>query len=483
MTSDNLMASADVMNSNILMTSNLMTSDDLLTSDDLFNTQMINMVQQFYLMTDSTAQFSQETQLYTSFGTVSSEQYYLESQEIREYITLETRQENESLITVVHTTANVREGISGLPQVEDISELPVVAEISEPPVAEEISEPLVAEEISEIPLVYRGEKQVHNDTFDRDPCTLAHNCLPLDRYSDKANRIGYQKRIVALNNVPDDLRNVPGGGAFMQLETEDLHVYYCKETVEMARDHGLYALVGDGVHNLNPVTIPNRMDKGQLYVLHAAVQGGIEVPILYAVARYKNVETYKTIFGSLREILGEFSDRFILDFEKAAIRAAKETFPEADVQGCAFHLAQSWNRMAVNLGVQKFVKGPKAVLAVKNWWKILKGMAYLPEELLNRVTALLAPPVSEAHAAYVPCNDFLKYLNSIYFNGTFKGMWCKWDMRDFRTTNTAEAFHSKLRGMLSRRINPPFEELLECLHAINTVALGSLYHIKEVHTL
>ncbi|CAJ0609922.1 unnamed protein product [Cylicocyclus nassatus] len=58
-------------------------------------------------------------------------------------------------------------------------------------------------------------------------------------------------------------------------------------------------------------------------------------------------------------------------------------------------------------------------------------------------------------------------------------MWCKWDIQDFRTTNTAEAFHSKLRGMLSRRINPPFEELLEFIHSINSLALGMLMHVKE----
>ncbi|CAJ0609923.1 unnamed protein product [Cylicocyclus nassatus] len=63
----------------------------------------------------------------------------------------------------------------------------------------------------------------------------------------------------------------------------------------MARDHGLYALIGDGVRKLNPVTIPNRIDKGQLYVVHAAIQGGIEVPLLYAVTRFETVGTYKMV--------------------------------------------------------------------------------------------------------------------------------------------------------------------------------------------
>ncbi|KAL6737807.1 hypothetical protein Aduo_011420 [Ancylostoma duodenale] len=77
--------------------------------------------------------------------------------------------------------------------------------------------------------------------------------------------------------------------------------------------YGLYALIGDGVHKLNPKTIPDRMDKGQLYI----------VPILYAVTCRKTVATYKAIFKQLKDIIDTGEGlRIILDFEKAAIRAA-----------------------------------------------------------------------------------------------------------------------------------------------------------------
>ncbi|CAJ0601709.1 unnamed protein product [Cylicocyclus nassatus] len=42
-----------------------------------------------------------------------------------------------------------------------------------------------------------------------------------------------------------------------------------------------------------------------------------------------------------------------------------------------------------------------------------------------------------------------------------------------------KTFANKLRGMLSRRISPPFEELLKCLHSINSVSFGTLYNVKE----
>ncbi|KAL6723534.1 hypothetical protein Aduo_018526 [Ancylostoma duodenale] len=73
----------------------------------------------------------------------------------------------------------------------------------------------------------------------------------------------------------------------------------------MARDNGLSALIGDGTHKLNPITIPDRMDKGQLYTVHAVVRGGVKIPILYAITRHKNIATYRTIFRRLRKITGE----------------------------------------------------------------------------------------------------------------------------------------------------------------------------------
>ncbi|EYC14694.1 hypothetical protein Y032_0039g108 [Ancylostoma ceylanicum] len=170
----------------------------------------------------------------------------------------------------------------------------------------------------------------------------------------------------------------------------------------MARDTGMTALIGDEVHKLNPKT-PNRMDKGQLYTIHAVVRGGVEVPILYAIARRKNFATYTTIFSRLKEVIGEHRLRIVLDFEKAAIRAAKEAFPDAVVQGCAFHLAQALNRMAEELRLRRFIRGKKRVRAV-----------FFPR-----------------------------------------------------------------KQMLSRRTNPPFDELLESLHALNTEALGKLLFLQE----
>ncbi|KIH62096.1 hypothetical protein ANCDUO_07623 [Ancylostoma duodenale] len=172
--------------------------------------------------------------------------------------------------------------------------------------------------------------------------------LPYELYSVPAQAIP----AAAVQAPPPVLQESPGTAA------QPVRLF--RGEMEMARDNGLSALVGDGTHKLNPITIPDRMDKEQLYTVHAVVRGGVEIPILYAITRHKNIVTYRTIFRRLRKIIGERPGlRIVLDFKKAAIRAAREAFEGASVEGCAFHLAQAWNRMSKELGLRRFVRGPK----------------------------------------------------------------------------------------------------------------------------
>ncbi|EYC34187.1 hypothetical protein Y032_0001g295 [Ancylostoma ceylanicum] len=91
-----------------------------------------------------------------------------------------------------------------------------------------------------------------------------------------------------------------------------------EEVVAMALDNGLSALIGDGIHKLNPITIPDRIDAKGSYKLST---GGVEIPILYAITQHKNITTYRTIFGRLREIISEHPrPGIVLDFEKMRSR-------------------------------------------------------------------------------------------------------------------------------------------------------------------
>ncbi|KAL6731483.1 hypothetical protein Aduo_002344 [Ancylostoma duodenale] len=68
-----------------------------------------------------------------------------------------------------------------------------------------------------------------------------------------------------------------------------MHKYYSQEIITKAVNNGLFALVADGVHKLNPRSkklAPIRMEEGQLYTKHGVCRGGFEVPLLFAVTRH-----------------------------------------------------------------------------------------------------------------------------------------------------------------------------------------------------
>ncbi|KIH64615.1 hypothetical protein ANCDUO_05071 [Ancylostoma duodenale] len=124
-----------------------------------------------------------------------------------------------------------------------------------------------------------------------------------------------------------------------------------------------------------------------------------------------------------------------------------QVFPHATVQGCAFHLAQAWNKRC-----DCFIKGAVDVaksLEVEEWWFTIKGLVYLPRWLQRRVQVPLAtPPVPREHAAYAACAEFLKYLRETWNIGMFSGLWDKFGIEELRTTNLAESYHSQLNTLI-----------------------------------
>ncbi|KAK6765404.1 hypothetical protein RB195_025361 [Necator americanus] len=76
-------------------------------------------------------------------------------------------------------------------------------------------------------------------------------------------------------------------------QSQDLDVYYSAGLIEIVCND-LQAIIGEGMRKLNPITISNRMDKGQLYYLLIQTV----VPILDAVTRHKNVGIYRRLHGN-----------------------------------------------------------------------------------------------------------------------------------------------------------------------------------------
>lgn len=234
---------------------------------------------------------------------------------------------------------------------------------------------------------------------------------------------------------------------------------------------GLQAIVADGVHTLQPKELGRH---SQLYCVHGVCDEGFEVPLLFAVTAKKTEMVYAEIFGHLKRALehnghsGEGEGlRIVLDFEKAAINAGRASFPSAKIEGCAFHLAQAWNRRMNSLGLRQHIHGPTRDPRIT--WRATKGIVFLPNQLRTELRALRIVPVRRTHPAHQKCAEFLRYMESTWLSGPFKDLWCKWKISTLRTTNLAEAFHSTLKRLLGCE-HPALATLIKLLHDINLEA-------------
>ena len=93
--------------------------------------------------------------------------------------------------------------------------------------------------------------------------------------------------------------------------------------------------------------------RAQVYAIHA-VSSGYCIPHIYALLPGKSQGAYATMWGQVRDLVGDEADRERLptvDFERAAINAFGETPPQSKVAGCYFHLGQSVFRRVQNLGI------------------------------------------------------------------------------------------------------------------------------------
>ncbi|KAL6743087.1 hypothetical protein Aduo_016170 [Ancylostoma duodenale] len=242
--------------------------------------------------------------------------------------------------------------------------------------------------------------------------------------------------------VPRDRGTLSDRSLFLQKRSENFRIYYSAETIGQACTTGLYALVADGVHSPQP----RKLGRGsQLYCIHGVCGNGVEVPLVFVITARKTKAIYTH-----------------LDYEKAAINAARSLFGEAKVVGRAFHMAQAWNRQLDRLGLSKCIIGKARDRRIARWWGTLKGLEFLAKHLRSAVRALRGPPVPIGHQVYRKCQSFLslatfftlllnlfravscfsRCLRTTWMSGSFKDLLCKWRIKELRATNLAEAFHN-----------------------------------------
>ena len=190
----------------------------------------------------------------------------------------------------------------------------------------------------------------------------------------------------------------------------------------------------------------------QMYTLHI-VKETVYTPVVYFLLKNKLQKTYTTMFSMLKSHCPELNvGVFQMDFELAAHKAAKEVFPEAEVRGCRFHLAQAWFRKLGRLGLQSIYYNSSTSTAI--WLKTVFGLPGLPpsdvEDFFTRQLMTSAP---RGHAV----QEFISYLMKTYIAADSKFPPIMWaGILDGRkhTTNGCESFHRHFgRGFVSPHPN------------------------------
>ena len=184
-------------------------------------------------------------------------------------------------------------------------------------------------------------------------------------------------------------------------------------------------------------------------------------------------------------------EKFVVDFELAAINSIVHTFPTAEVKACRFHLLQSW--------FKKIKKNPvlnrhyQEQTELGKWLKLHLGLPFLPPEMIpnawKEVTRKRPQQVSE------PCDIFSDYILKNYIekggDALYKpplftpSLWAgepcdprTTGEREIRTSNACESFHRYFNEVFFKT-HPNFVTVLFELLLIQEKTYTILQTIKE----
>ena len=91
----------------------------------------------------------------------------------------------------------------------------------------------------------------------------------------------------------------------------------------------------------------------QLYTIHCLTSGQI-VPCIYALLPDKREATYRRVIAGLLHARPNLQPQSVLvDYERAAVNALQNAFPQTNVKGCFFHLSQNIYRKVQSNGLQE----------------------------------------------------------------------------------------------------------------------------------
>lgn len=203
----------------------------------------------------------------------------------------------------------------------------------------------------------------------------------------------------------------------------------------------------------------------QLFTIHG-IENGRYVPLIFCLLPNKQEETYCILFRTIREKCLEQHlcfqpNHFVVDFERAIHNAIRVTWPNADIQGCKFHLGQAWHRKIQDLGLGKEFREGKTS-DIGQWLKYTFGLSYLKSEDVGDCLAFDLVPIQPEDPRV---SKFVDYLVDYYIDENAKfppSMWARADASTENTTNACESFHSHFNACFYQ-VHPNIISFVEIL--------------------
>jgi hypothetical protein len=170
----------------------------------------------------------------------------------------------------------------------------------------------------------------------------------------------------------------------------------------------------------------------------------------------------------------------VADFEVGIQNAALAIWPEINVTGCRFHLAQSWFRKIQNLGLVKEYTDSESEIG--RWIKYLFGLPFLSPEEVSDCFAFDFAEIQPEDSKITALADYLCE-NYIAENSRFPpSMWAEKSSNTERTTNACESFHSRFNSNFYS-CHPPIFSFIEVLKNFQTDTYIKIQSLNEATPL
>ena len=194
----------------------------------------------------------------------------------------------------------------------------------------------------------------------------------------------------------------------------------------------------------------------QLYTIHV-VREDFLFPCVYVMMPDKAQSTYERVFPILKDKRPDCDpENVTLDFEKSAINAFMTVYPDANINGCFFHLSQSiWRKIQITGLSNSYISDANCRL----YCKMLAALAFLnPDEVIDAFEEL------NEDLERLQLDEEMQILYD-YFEDTYIGRRQRrgrriplfpielWNVRErtqngrTRTNNKLEGWHRAIQGM------------------------------------